>query len=76
MAAGTQLADIVLAAARRAAVNGVVTLAQVQADPEVQARVNSPPRVADLMGQLADRGLVRMTCRHPEPRWRVTEEEA
>lgn len=71
-----QVADIVLDAARRAAVNGTVSLAQLQADPGVQRHVRSPSRVTDLMQDLANRGLVRMTCRHPEPRWRVTEEEA
>lgn len=72
-----QVADIVLAAARRAAVDGTVTLAQVQADPEVQVCVRSSSRVTDLMAQLEERHLVRMTARHPVPRWRViTTEEA
>jgi hypothetical protein len=68
------VADIVLAAARREAVDGIVSLAQLQADPEVQVHVNTPSRVIDLMSQLADRQLVRMACRHPEPRWRILEE--
>ena len=78
MSKAVTVADVVLAAARRAAVDGIVSLAQVQADPGVQVHVNSRSRVADLMNQLADQGLVTMTCRHPEPRWRVitTEEEA
>jgi citrate lyase beta subunit len=70
------VADVVLAAARRAAVGGVAALRDIQADRAVQEHVNSPSRVIDLMTQLADQGLVRMTCRHPECRWRVTEEEA
>lgn len=69
------VADIVLAAARRAAVNGTVSLAQLQADPAVQVYVHSPSRVADLMAQLEERHEVRMTCRHPELRWRVGPEE-
>jgi hypothetical protein len=70
-----RVADIVLAAARRAAVDGIVTLRAIQADPEVQVYVNTPSRVADLMQSLADQGLVQMTCRHPECRWRVGPEE-
>lgn len=73
MAAGTQVADVVLAAARRGAVDGIVSLRAVQADPEVQRHVNTSSRVADLMSQLEERQAVRAVCRHPEPRWRILE---
>lgn len=71
--------DIVLKAARRLAEQGdhgsrVVSLAQVQADPEVQAHVNTASRVIDIMNELGNAGLVYMICRHPEPRWRVNPE--
>lgn len=71
MAAGTQVADIVLAAARRAAVDSIVTLRAIQADKDVQRYVNTSSRVIDLMAQLEERHEVRMTSRHPECRWRI-----
>jgi hypothetical protein len=71
-----QVADIVLEAARRLAVDGIVSLAAIQADPGVQVHVNTPSRVIDLMGQLEGEQKVRMACRHPEPRWHVTGGEA
>lgn len=70
--------ETVLASARKIAdanrpeAGRVVSLAQLRADPQVQVHVNSPARVIDLMGQLADAGLVRMVSRHPEPRWFVS----
>lgn len=72
--------DIVLAAARRIAAGNdpvagrVISLAQVQADPQVQAHVNTASRVVDIMNELALAGFVYMICRHPEPRWRVNPE--
>ena len=69
-----QAADTVYEAARRAAVDGIVSLAAVQADPQVQARVSLASRVMDIMGELEGQHRVRMTCRHPEPRWRITAE--
>jgi hypothetical protein len=70
-----QVADIVMRAVARIAGegNGYVTLAQVQADPGVQKVVMSPSRVADIMGELAGYGLVRLTARHPVPTWKVEE---
>lgn len=68
-----QVADIVMAAAARIAgeEGGYVTLARVQADPEVQRHVMSSSRVTDIMGELEGYGLVRMVARHPVPTWRV-----
>ena len=40
----------------------------------VQARVSLASRVMDIMGELEGQHRVRMTCRHPEPRWRITAE--
>jgi hypothetical protein len=74
VAAGTQVADIVLGAARRAAVDGIVTLRAIQADRDVQRYVNTPARLIGLMSQLEERHEVKMTCAHPERRWRVREE--
>lgn len=70
-----QVADVVLTACRRIAGegNGSVTLAQVQADPEVGARVRAASRITDLMATLEREGRVRMTARYPALRWRVIE---
>jgi len=70
-------ADVVMEACARIAGEhgGYVTLPQVQADPDVQRVVMSRERVTDIMGTLAGEGRVRMTARHPVPRWAVITEE-
>jgi hypothetical protein len=69
------VADVVLAAVKKIAGRGggYVTLAQIQADAGVQARVMVSSRVVDIMAVLEGRG-VRMTARHPQPTWLVEEE--
>lgn len=69
-----RIADVVMTACRRIAGegNGCVTLAQVQADPGVQAVVRSSSRVVDVMRTLEGERRVRMTAGHPHPTWRVT----
>lgn len=68
------VADIVYEAARRVAVDGIVTLPLIQADPGVRRYVCTPSRVIDLMAQLADQGRVRMTATHPVRKWRIEEQ--
>jgi hypothetical protein len=69
-------ADVVMGAVSRiAGEGGSVTLAQVQADPDVQRVVMSSSRVTDIMGTLEDEHQVRMTARHPVPTWRVVTQE-
>lgn len=67
-----QVPDRMLAAARRLAdERGQVTLAALQADPAVQSFVMSAPRVTDIMRTLEEQHLVRLVCRHPEPKWEI-----
>jgi len=69
-----QVPDRMLEAARRLAdERGQVTLAALQADAQVQSFVMSAPRVTDIMRTLEDQQLVRLVCRHPEPKWQMRE---
>ena len=67
----------VLAAARRivserGGTDRLVSLAELQRDPEIGRLVNTPARLLDIMADLQDARQARMVCRHPEPRWYVS----
>lgn len=71
------MTEAVLSAARRiieqrGGTDRLVSLAELQRDPEVGKLVNTPARLLDIMRELQDARQARMVCRHPEPRWYVS----